>query len=86
LGCGGLRQRKQGSSGEPEKKYFRFHFGFSFFEIRSMREVGPHLLEPAAAIIGKDNFDMVRPGCLHLDLAAELRRRRFVSTRPYGPG
>jgi hypothetical protein len=30
LGRGALRQRKQGSSGEPEKNYFRFHLVFPF--------------------------------------------------------
>jgi hypothetical protein len=30
LGRGELRQRKQGSSGEPEKNYFRFHVVFPF--------------------------------------------------------
>jgi hypothetical protein len=45
LGRGGLRQRKQGSSGEPGISYLRFHLGFPF-EIASMCEVGSHLLEP----------------------------------------
>jgi hypothetical protein len=30
LGRGELRQRKQGSSGELEKNYFRFHLVFPF--------------------------------------------------------
>jgi hypothetical protein len=45
LGHGELRRRKQGSDGEHGTSYFRFHLVFPF-EIASMREVGPHLLEP----------------------------------------
>src|SRR5260370_12657615 len=78
--AGGWVNASRAAAASPKKTIFDFIW-FFLFEIGSMREVGPHSLEPrwagarreerierlapdieahAAAIIGKDNFGIVR--------------------------